>query len=229
MPSSRKRRWACAGRRLRWAEIQVWIEPEDPQFLVTAAGLCDSSSPLDGLLSRRQFEYGKATVKRGCPRVAALGDCPIGRNENGLNVLIDATTENVNPGSLRFIDHGVCIAALGKEIRYLAMLVLRFSSAAMVTRVRPTVPSWRRTPVAMRNGTKLHARPTALGGYTSLPAPPIGGPTLKVCNRENDQFVGFGAIYNRKLKSPGKNTPSAQFPRRPELRVRTCKSHCCFH
>jgi hypothetical protein len=65
-------------------------------------------------------------------------------------------------------------------------------------------------------------------GHASLAAPPIGGPPLEVGDRKDDEFVGFCAVHNRKRKAPWKHSSRAQLPRRPEFRVRRCKSGCCL-
>src|SRR5258706_11112665 len=54
------------------------VEPKDAQLLGAATGFRDARGPRDGLVARGQFEYGEATVERGRPRIAALGDRAVG-------------------------------------------------------------------------------------------------------------------------------------------------------
>ena len=108
------------------------VEPEKAQFLVAAAGSCDSRGPRNRRLARRQFEHGEPTVERRCPRIATRSDRAIGRDQHGWHGFADTAAEDVNAGSLGLLDHGVrvvttasrspsgtTIAALGNEIRYM--------------------------------------------------------------------------------------------------------------
>ena len=47
-------------------------------------------------------------------------------------------------------------------------------------------------------------------------------------DREDNQFLGFNAVHDRKRKPLWEYSSCAQLPRRPELRVRRCKSGCSF-
>src|SRR5262249_29512860 len=56
-------------------------------------------------------EYGEAAVEWGCPRIAALGDRAVGRDERGRYAFVDSAAEDVDASGLRLVDHGVRIAA----------------------------------------------------------------------------------------------------------------------
>src|SRR5215813_9974605 len=88
-----------------------WVESEHAQFLVTAAGFRDARGPRDGLLARGQFEHSEAAIERGCPRIAALRNRAVGRDEHGRHVLVDAAAEDVDAGCLCFLDHDVRVVA----------------------------------------------------------------------------------------------------------------------
>ena len=74
----------------------------------------------------------------------------VSRDEYGRYVFVDSAAEDVNTGGFRLINHSVCvaahrshspsgttIAALGKEIRYLAMVLLLGIDGGREACVRP--------------------------------------------------------------------------------------------
>src|SRR5215469_13274056 len=89
----------------------LWVESEHAQFLVTAAGFRNARGPRDGLLTRGQFEHSEAAIERGCPRIAALRNRAVGRDEHRRHVLVDPAAEDVDAGRLCFLDHDVRVVA----------------------------------------------------------------------------------------------------------------------
>jgi hypothetical protein len=61
--------------------------------------------------SSTQVEHGEAAVERGRPRIAALGERAVGRDENGWHVFVDAAAKDVDAGGFCLVDHGVRVAA----------------------------------------------------------------------------------------------------------------------
>src|ERR1043166_6528419 len=89
----------------------LWVEPEDAQFLGAPASPGDTSRPRDGLVARRQFQHGEATVERGRPGIAAACNRAVSRDEDGRYVFVDSAAEHVNTGGFRLINYSVRLSA----------------------------------------------------------------------------------------------------------------------
>lgn len=72
------------------------VKPENAQFLAAAAGLRETCGPRHGFLVRGQFEHREAAVELGRPRIAAVGDRAVSRDEYGRYAFVDAAAEDVD-------------------------------------------------------------------------------------------------------------------------------------